>query len=64
MEDLGLTRIIQIIFGVVLIIEALYKPGIIRRLIKSSSHKVNRLLYLAGGIILLLLGIFGKLPRI
>ena len=64
MADIGFFRILQIVVGLLIIIEVLYKPLLIRKIIKIRLHKVDRLLYLAGGLILLILGLFGKLPRI
>lgn len=64
MGEFSVLRIIQIVLGALIIIEALYKPLFILKIFKINLHRVNKLLYVAGGLILLILGIFGKLPRI
>jgi hypothetical protein len=58
-------RIIQILLGLFLLAEAVSRNGLIlKKLYKDGRHRVDRLLLLTGAVILLIVGIWGKLPKI
>lgn len=58
-------RIIQILLGLLLLAEAVSRRGLIlSKLYKGGRHRVDRLLLLTGAVILLIVGIWGKLPSI
>ncbi len=64
MDLSNLVRIIQVGVGLIMIVTAVFRPQFLYRKLKLGSHRVDRLLFLIGGVILTLLGVFGKLPRI
>lgn len=57
-------RILQVFIGVIMIITAIFRPQFIYRKLGLGSHRVDRLLFLIGGVILTALGVFGHLPHI
>lgn len=58
-------RVIQILLGLLLLFEAVSRKGLIlNKLYKDGRHRVDRLLLLTGAVILLIVGIWGKLPDI
>ncbi len=59
-----LMRILQVVIGLTMVVAAIFKPQFIYRKLNLGSHRVDRLLFLIGGVILVALGVFGRLPHI
>jgi len=57
-------RAIQVIGGVALIAYAFCPPHILSKLGRKSRHRVERILIVIGGLMLLVIGIWGELPRL
>jgi hypothetical protein len=64
MDVNSLMRILQVGIGLIMVVTAIFQPQFIYRKLGLGSHRVDRLLFLIGGIILVALGAFGRLPHI
>lgn len=56
--------VIQILVGLLLIADYFYKPGLVSRLLKRYNHRVDRILILFGGIILVYVGARSIFPEL